>query len=425
MKLRSISKRTVKLATALLAVTLLAGAWAVAAESPAGDGKASADWPKWRGPNGDGISREQGLAKVWPKDGPAQLWKATVGRGYSSPVAMDGRIYLFHTVDDADTLTCYQADDGKVLWNGIYKSAWTGSYPGTRATPTIEDGRIYTYGGNGDLVCWNQAEGKLIWRTNLLKETHTTNLNWGMASSPVIDGDRIYVQVGKGAVAAVAVNKKDGKIIWQWRSDSSGGYAPAIVIESDGVKQVVIFAGKKVAGLNPTTGEQLWTENWRTPYDVHATTPIYRDGHLFLTSGYNVGCFMLKVEGKNVKRLWQKKVPHSKFPSPILEGDVMYVNSEDTLMCLDWPSGDIRWQCDDRDMRLGAGGSFVRFEDMVITLSERGRLGLVKATPQGFEVVSKTDLFRGGEVWSTPLIYQKRLYCKSKNEFVCLDISAK
>ncbi len=412
-------------ATAILA-TAFVFAWAAQDGEPDGDAAspATANWPQWLGPARDGISKETGLLAEWPADGPAKLWSKPVGRGYASPVAIEGKVLVFSTVNRKDTLNCLAADDGQELWSKSYDNSWTGQYPGTRATPTVDGELVYTYGGAGDLVCRKLADGQEVWKLDVMKETGASkNLKWGLASSPTIVGDVLYVQSGEGGSVALAVNKKTGKVVWKSQGKGMASYAAVVPIAVGDSRQLVVFAGKGVVGVEAASGQTLWTEPWQTSWDVHAATPIFRDGHLFITSGYNHGCMMLKFDAAKPTRLWEKKEPHCRFPAPILDGDHLYVNSEGTLMCLSWPDGKELWKSG--ALGLGIGGSFVRAGDRLIALSENGRLSLATATPNECKVISKMQLFRGGEHWATPLIYRGRLYVKGGSELVCLDIKAK
>jgi hypothetical protein len=374
------------------------------------------DWPKWLGPNGSGIGKETGLADKWPDDGPKKLWSVAAGAGYSSPVIAAGKVYLFSTVDKKDTLTCL-TDEGKEVWSKSYAGGWTGSYAGTRATPTIEGDFIYTYGGAGDLACWKLADGSQVWNVNVLKQVEAPNLTWGLASSPVISGDWVLVQGGKNGAIAVAVNKKDGTIAWQGPK-GLGSYAAVLPIEVGGAKQFVVFAGQNLVCLD-NTGKQLWSEPWKTSWDVNAATPIYRDGQLFVTSGYNHGCMMLKLTDSKAEKLWEKKEPHSRFVAPILDGEYLYVNSEGALMCLHWPDGEVKWTSN--DPALGVGGSFCRVGDKLFAMTETGTLELIQASPEGCKVISKVALFKGKDNWSMPVVSNGKLYVKGPAELICFD----
>ena len=397
------------------------------------------EWPRWRGPHGDGISRETGLAESWPAEGPRKLWTQRVGIGYSSPVAVDGRVYLMTLVDGKDTLTAFDAESGKIIWSNSYDGGWGRAYPGSRATPTIEGNVIYTYGGGGDVVAWDRASGAIIWRRNVLEETGADNLNWGSASSPLIFGNLIYVQGGRGSgvPVALALDKSDGRIVWRSEARGKaaaggemaqgGGYAHPIIAHVEGQPQLIIFASDAVIGMNPQTGATLWSQPWKTDWDVNASTPVYRDGLLFVTSGYRSGSMMLRLTAQGATRQWASRDLRARFQGVILDGDFIYGHDEGTIKCLAWPSGEVKWVARDPELRMGNGGSMVRFGgDKMILLSERGKLSLAKVTPEGIEVISRVnDFVDGREVWSTPLIYRGKLYVKGATELVCADISAK
>jgi outer membrane protein assembly factor BamB len=347
--------------------------------------------------------------------------------GHSSPVAVDGRVYLFHLVGSQDHLTCFEAETGTVVWDQWYGGGWTGNYKGTRATPVVEkdedgEGRIYTLGGAGQLVCRELKTGRGVWSLDVLKATNGRPLDWGAASNPLVVGDRIYVQGGEGGAVALAVDKISGRPLWQSQAREKAGYAPVVLADVDGETQLVVVGGKAVYGMDPEKGRTLWRVPWETSYDVNAATPVYRDGHLFVTSEYGHGCMMVRLEGRGARKLWEKKDIQSKFPAPILVGDYLYANSAGTMKCMSWPDGKVVWECRDRKLDLGPGGNLLRVGDNFITLSERGRLSLVHATGEGVKRVAQEQLFDAREVWATPVLYGGRLYAKGGEEFVCLDL---
>src|SRR5687767_5734240 len=385
------------------------------------------DWPRWRGPRGDGISTETGLLDAWPQT-LRPVWTAEVGQGYSSPIAQDGKVYLFSLIDRKDTLTCYDAARGSVIWSKSYDGGWTGSYPGTRATPHIEGDRIYTYGGAGDLVARELASGNQIWRINVLRETRARPLGWAQASNPLIVGDLIYVQNGAGSSVAVAVNKKTGRIAWRSQAIGNGSYAHPIIADVAGTKQLIIYAAAGPVAMNPGNGRTIWRYPWQNGPEVNASDPVYRDGHLFVTSAYGQGALMLQLAPSGgAKKLWENRDIESRFQPALLDGDFLYVNSEGTLKCLKWPTNQVVWATRNEDRNLlGLGGSMLRVDgDKLILLSQSGRLSLVKATPDGFERISSVaDVVEGGEVWATPAIHDGKLYIKGERELVCIDIKA-
>ena len=391
----------------------------------------SEEWPKWLGPNGNGISTEP-IADKWPEGGPAKVWDQKVGLGYSSPIGFDGKVYLFSQDGKQDMLAAFDAGTGKVLWSQSYtvtipadlgqaKNDENG-LPLPLATPTIDEGRIYSYGGGGDLVCRKLEDGSEVWRLNVLKETREQILAWNESSSPLVTEKFVYVQGGKGGSTAVAVDKATGKLAWQSEARTPGGYAAPIIADVDGTKQLIIFGGTNLYGMAPETGKTIWGVPWKTSYDVNASTPIYHDHHLFISSDYKHGYMMLTLTPTGAKEDFERdnKDLQLKFQPAILDGDYLYANSGGTPKCVHWPDGKVAWE---NPMKLQEGGSLVRDGDLLITMSERGKLGLVRATPEGAKVLSQVPLFDFGTTWSTPLIYRGRLYAMGKDHLVCLDIS--
>jgi outer membrane protein assembly factor BamB len=389
------------------------------------------EWPKWRGPRGDGISHETGLLDKWPADGPRKVWSATVGLGFSSPIGLDGRVYLLSQVADNETLSAFDADSGKVIWSQSYAGGYPkDDFPGSRATPTVDGKFIYSYGGGGDLVCRDLADGKEVWHNNILQSTGTTLLTWGQASSPLVTDTAIYVQCGQGGPMAVSVNKETGGIQWKSEASGPGGYAAPILMSIGGAQQLVVFGGQQLCGLEPSTGKTLWSQPWQTNYDVNASTPIADGDKVFISSGYNHGAAQYQISANGAKQVWMSTEMQSRFPAAVLDGGYLYCNSEDrsgTLKCLSWADGSTKWTAKGgRATKLGFGGSFVRFSDKLITMSQSGLLSLMKATPDGMDLISQDQVFDEGfsKVWSTPLIYHGKLYAKGENELICLDISS-
>ena len=212
------------------------------------------DWPQWLGPRGDGISHETGLADPWPANGLKTLWSAEVGIGYSSPVAVEGKVYLFAEVNKTEVLYAFDAASGKEIWKQSSPGGWTGDHAGTRATPVVEGQFIYTYGGSGDLFCRKLADGKSVWGGSILKAVGGKPIQWGQSSSPLIVGKTIIVQGGNGGPAAVAYDKATGILAWK-SSATNGSYAHPILIKTGKTTQLIVFAGKEILSLNPDTGQ--------------------------------------------------------------------------------------------------------------------------------------------------------------------------
>ena len=236
--------------------------------------------------------------------------------------------------------------------------------------------------------------------------------------------DAVYVQSGKGGSIAVAVRKDDGSVLWQSEARGTSGYAHPILVDAGGKPQLIVFAGKALYGMDPATGKTLWQQPWETSYDVNSTTPVFRDPHLFVSSEYNHGSMMLRLSSGGAEKLWENKEIQSKFPGMVLDGDALYANSSGTIKCMSWPDGKILWAAKDPKLRLGPGGSIVRYgTDRLLGMSERGNLSISRATPEGIDLLAQAQVLDSREAWSTPLLYGGRLYAKGDTEFICFDLS--
>jgi outer membrane protein assembly factor BamB len=392
----------------------------------------SEDWPKWLGPNGNGISTEA-IASKWPEDGPKKIWEQKVGLGYSSPIGFDGKVYLFSQNNKDDVLTAFDAETGKPLWSQSYTVKIPADQPQAKnedtglplplATPTIHNGRIYTYGGGGDLVCRKLEDGSEIWHLNVLKATGEKILPWDEASAPLVTDKLVYVQAGKGGPTAVAVDAETGKIAWQSEAKTVAGYGAPLLVDVDGTAQLIVFGNTVLYGMNADNGKTIWSEPWVNKYEMNATIPLYFDHHLFVSST-EFGSMMFKLSPTGATKEWPKVLKDLElaYQPPILDRGYLYANSKGTLKCMRWPDGKIMWE---NKLRLNDGGTLVRDGDLLIAMSERGKLSLVKATPESAKVISQVPLFDFLKTWSTPLIYHGKLYAMGKDTLVCLDISGK
>jgi outer membrane protein assembly factor BamB len=396
---------------------------AAATASPAGE------WPKWLGPKGDGIS-PAAVADKWPAEGPKKLWSAKVGTGYASAVAADGKVYAFGLDGNQDVLTALEADTGKQLWREAYAGGYDkrGNYPGVRATPTIDGDRIYTYGGAGILVARDLKTGKELWKLDVPKAAGSTDLlTWGQASSPLVRGDHVVVQAGVGGAIAVAVAKADGKVAWLSEAKGTGGYAYPLALDVGSKPQLVVFAGSGLFGMDPATGKTLWQQPWKAEYDVVAATPVTDGkGNVFVTAGYGSGSgAMFQVTPSGAKKLWQKKELRCKFPAPILDGDTLYLVTDEgrgPVKAMKWPTGEILWEL--KEAKLGFGGSLLRVgTDKLVAQAQTGELYLIQATPKAGKVLSTFKAFEDTkEAWAMPIAYQGKLYAKGPDELVCYEL---
>ena len=239
--------------------TMLSAIFVALCLSTIGFAQTAGDWPQWRGPNRDGISKETGLLKEWPADGPSLVWKATgAGGGYSSFAVTGGRIYTLGLRGDREYVIAFDVATGKEVWATAHGGAFRNDRgDGPRGTPTVDGQTVYSLGGNGDLSAIEARSGKLIWSMNVLQKFGGSNIIWGISESPLVIGEKLLVNPGGPGASIVALNKKDGALIWKSQSDRSG-YSSAIPVQVGNTTHVVFFTHTRGLGLDLKDGKLLW-----------------------------------------------------------------------------------------------------------------------------------------------------------------------
>ena len=379
----------------------------------------AADWPNWRGPNYNGISSETGWSATWPKDGPKVLWKATLGTGFCSIAVSGGRAYTMGNIKDKDILYCFDANTGNQIWKQPYPCPLfdKNHEGGPSATPTVDGDSIYTFSKNGDALCFKADTGKIVWQKNLPKELGIKFPTWYFSSSPFVAGNLIILNAG---AAGVALNKADGSLVWK-NGDGPPGYATAVPFTM-GNEKCVAFAGcNEVMGVVAATGKVLWRFPWKTDYDINPADTIISGDTVFVSSGYNHGCALLKIEGDKVTDVWRNKNMRNHFNSCVLWEGYFYGFDESELKCLDFKTGAVKWS------QGGLGkGSLMVADGKLIILSERGKLVIAPASPDGFKELAGAQILKG-KCWTMPVLANGKIYARNNpdGQLVCVDVSGK
>ncbi len=403
----------------------LLGSWSGGAAMAAADD--AAYWPQFHGPNRDNISTETGLLKSWPEDGPRLLWTASgLGHGFSTVSIASGSIYTAGDIEDDTVITAMDLK-GRILWQAKNGRAWTGQQPGSRSTPTIDGDRLYHESPHGDVVCLDAKTGKKIWGVNILQKFHSQNITWALAESLLIDGDRVICRPGGPEVSFVALDKRTGDVVWT--APSSGdlaGYSSTILAEYQGLRMLFALSSRALIGASADTGELLFRFEHVSPWDENITTPIYYDGHVFVSTR-STGSVLLKirVDGQkaSVTPVWRREELDNQHHAVILLDGYLYgashVNTAGKWICLDWKTGRVMYT------ERGVGkGSLTCADGMLYTISERRRVGLVKATPTGHEIVSEFMIPAAGRgpTWAHPVVCGGRLYLRHGDFLYAYDV---
>jgi outer membrane protein assembly factor BamB len=376
------------------------------------------DWPRWRGPDLNGISPEKGWQAQWPAEGPKQLWKASVGTGFSSFSVSDGRVYTMGNTTNTDWVFCLDAETGKVVWGHSYPCplAANNFEGGPCATPTVADGRVYTFSRKGDLFCLDSAKGTVIWSRNLNRELGLEIPTWGCASSALVEGAMVVVNMGS---AGVALDRKSGKVVWV-SAKGPGAYATPVPFKIGSERYLAILSRQSLIAVQAADGHEVWSYPWKTEYDVNAADPIVDGDKVFISSGYNHGGAVLKLTGQTPEKVWENKNMRNHFDSCVLWQGYLYGPDDNGLRCLAFDTGELKWTYGE----FGKGSLMVA-DGKLVGLSEKGELIIAEPTPAEFKPIARAQVLQG-KCWTTPLLSNGHIYCRNAvGDVVCLDVGGK
>jgi len=393
------------------------------------------DWPQWRGPDRDDVSKETGLLKKWPAGGPKLLWTFDKGgTGFAGPAIVDGKLFTMGDRGNQEVLYALDISSGKELWaipigpKYVQRGNWG---DGSRGTPTVDDGKVYVLASQGDLICVT-VDGKGVWKTNL-KKYGGSEPKWGYSESPLVDDGRVVCTPGGGRGAIMAFDKKTGRPLWQtkgFRDRNATQYSSIIAVEHNGARQYIQLTMKQVVGLDPGSGKVLWTSDWPGQTAV-IPTPIYHEGQVFVSSGYGVGCKSFTIGQNAPKDIYVHKDLGNHHGGVILIDGYLYGHADRPIrqwVCKEFKTGNTAWKAN------GVGKGSVAYADgMLYCYSEKtGDLALVEASPKGYNQVSRMSLPRKskvnrkrGLIWTHPVISNGKLYLRDNELIFCFDIKAK
>src|SRR3954471_989270 len=279
-----------------------------AAPKPLARDAVSNDWPRFLGPANNSTSTETKLVKNLPAKLPV-VWEAKKGTGYCAPAIVGDRLILFHRVADEEVIDCLQADTGLRFWQVKYATAYQDRYgycDGPRASPVIDEGRVYAIGAEGVLSCLDLKTGHLFWRRKLLEEFKVSQNFFGVGSTPLVEGNLLIVNLGApGGPSVAAFDKKDGKMVWGAGEQWGPSYASPVPAVLHGKRRVLVFAGGEsnpptggLMSIDPLTGKEDFSFPWRSKsYEsVNASCPVIFDDKVFVSASYKTGGALLEVK---------------------------------------------------------------------------------------------------------------------------------
>lgn len=377
------------------------------------------DWPEWRGNGRVGVWNETKILEKFPENGLEFQWRTPIRSGYAGPAVANGRVFVLdfraipatRTMEGIERILCLDEYTGRILWT--YE--WTTSYQmlmasyatGPRATPTVDDDRVYVVGATGMLFCFKTDTGKVIWKKSYVDDYGTSIPIWGVASAPFVDGDRLICIVGgKPNARVIAFDKMTGHEIWKaLSSDWEMGYAQPIIFQAAGIDQLIIWQPKAVSSLNPLTGKVYWEYPFEVASGLTVATPVKNGSHLLL-SQFSNGSILLEfdIQRPAVRMVWKgssnSELPsktdglHSLITTPIIQGDYIYgVCSYGQLRCLDKKTGHRVWETFEMtEFARWAAAFIVKNGSRYFVNNDLGDLIIAQFTPEGYHEIDRTKL---------------------------------
>jgi outer membrane protein assembly factor BamB len=433
------------------------------------------DWPQWRGPQRDGVWREEGVVEQFPPEGPPVRWRTPVGAGFSGPAVAGGRVFLMDRVVDenasADVKTqwnyrdktggqervlCLDEATGEVLWKYAYPCQYETAYgSGPRATPTVCGDRVYVLGAMGDLVCLDTATGGVVWQKNFVRDYGADVPLYGFASAPLVDGDRLIVMVGGEGQVVMALDRHTGQEVWKAGTASEPGYCAPLIHTFSGVRQLIIWHTDGLMGLVPESGQELWSIKHPATAGVAISTPAIADNRLVVCSQYE-GVLMLEFRpgvaqptvlwqasaGTAPERQWKTAGFNTTMGTVLLVDDHIYgVSLYGETCCLSADDGHRVWTT----LQPTSGGTeprerwstlfMVPHGDSVFIWNDHGDLILARLTAAGYQEISRAHLLEPdmmsagsggrGVAWSHPAFANRCCYVRNNHEIICVSLERK
>ena len=422
------------------------------------------DWTQWRGPDRIGVWNETGIVEELP-DELAVSWRVPIRSGYSGPAVADGRVFVTdwqedpesRTMDGTERALAIDEETGDVLWihewDTTYRMLMISYAIGPRATPTVDDDRVYVVGASGVLLCLEAATGDLMWQHDYRAEYDSFVPTWGIASAPIVDGDRLIAVVGgEPGALVVAFDKHTGEEIWRAVNVvGEMGYGQPLIIEAGGTRQLIVWHAAALTSLDPETGEVYWEEVWEAGAGMSVATPVWQDEYLLVSQFYNGSMMMqLSQDQPSATMLWRgssnSEMPeetdglHAMITTPIILDDHVYgVGSYGELRGLDARTGERLWMSDQMTAQARWGTAYmVQNGDRFFVNNDDGYLIMAQFTPDGYVELGRTRLieptsnsafgprrrFERMVNWSHPAYANRHIFHRNDNEIIRASLDA-
>lgn len=371
------------------------------------------------------------LASRWPKEGPPILWQRQIGEGFAGPVIRRGKLVLFHRLGGDEVVECLEAKTGKELWKKEYPTHYRDDFgfdEGPRATPTIANGRVYTFGAEGGLNCWDFKTGERQWSVDAKRTFAARKGFFGLACSPLVEGEAVIVNLGgREGAGIVAFDPTTGKVLWK-TTDDEASYSSPITASLGGERSVLVITREALIALQPAAGKILFRYPWRPSMSasVSAAVPLVVKDEIFLSASYGAGATLLRFNEGRVQKVWSAGDALSNhYATSVYHDGFLYgfdgradpgFQPEPSLRCVEWKTGKVRWS----ESGLGAGTVTLVNGDLLI-LTDKGELFQAPASPGAFHSVARAQILPSS-VRAHPALADGLFYARSNHKLECVDL---
>ncbi|MHC4403381.1 MAG: PQQ-binding-like beta-propeller repeat protein [Planctomycetota bacterium] len=385
-------------------------------------------WPQWRGPRRDGISVEKGLLPAWPDEGPKLLWKVDgLGKGWSSPIVVGERVYLTGDVDDDLVIFAFDTS-GTLVWQARNGNAWKGPFPGARASCTFSQGRLYHLNAHGRLASLDAASGSELWAVDILEQFAGENITWALSESLLVDGPRVIATPGGKKALMVALDKRDGRLVWATEplgKDRTSHSSP-ILFRYAGRRLIAQCSSAHGFGVDADSGELLWAVPLENRYGVNVATPVYGSGRVFFVTPYGeegrVYHLRPNRQGVDAELAWTCGLDTVTGGAVLVDGTLFAAGYRKSKwwFAADWQTGDTK--CELKGLTTGAA---IYADGRLYVLDESGAVGLVELQGDGLELAGRFRVLpdRARDAWAHPVLADGRLYLRYHHALWCYDVT--
>ena len=384
------------------------------------------DWPQFLGPDRDGHYHGPPVDVSWGADGPPELWSRPVGAGFAGPVVVGDRLLLFHRVAGSEVLEALDAATGKTVWRYDYPTAYRDDFgfdEGPRSAPVVADGRVVTFGAQGQLHVVSLTSGEPIWKVDTQARFGSRKGFFGAAGSPLVQDGRVIANIGGAGAGVVAFDAGSGDVLWTSTEDEAS-YSSGVSALLDGEPHALFLTRNFLFGLNPVDGTVRFRQPWRARIraSVNAASPLVVDDLVFVSAQYGPGAGVFRVSGGQLEEVWRSDdVLSSHYATSVHHDGVLYgfhgrQEYGPSLRAVDLLSGEVYWSVD----AFGAGSVTVA-GDRLVVMRESGELLIASATPAALRRLARAEVLPA-VVRAYPALAGGRLYIRNDDTLVCLDL---